>query len=133
MEKNRRIFYHYQELEETAAGMWRRINGDERRKYIEAAADLMRCPDEFLEAMRNGILAWPKSCAAAFTAENVNQIAFLGHVGCCVALGSPEECTRIGWHDLSRSEQDEANRVAAIALAEWHKVNAIHQDQGSLF
>jgi acyl-CoA reductase-like NAD-dependent aldehyde dehydrogenase len=105
MTKIRRIFYHYQELEETKAGLWRRLTGDERKKFVAQAADLMRCPEEFLTAMRQAIQDWPKSCEAAFSADAVNQIAFLGHCGCCIATGSPEEC----------------NRVAAIALNEWHK------------
>jgi hypothetical protein len=116
---NRRIFHHYIELEETEAGLWRRLNGDEKKQYVEAAADLMRCPQEFMEAMREALRNWPKSCEAAFTADSVNQIAYLGHAGCCVATGSPEECTRIGWHKLTKPEQDEANLAASIVLREW--------------
>ena len=130
--KPRRIFHHYQELEETRAGLWRRVNGDERRQYVEAAADLMRSPSEFMAAMRDGISRWTKSCEAAFTAEGVNHIAFLGQVGCCVATGSPEECTRVGWHTLTKTEQDDANLAAGIVLQEWC-LGYLKADQLELF
>ncbi len=119
MPKADRKYYHYVELEETNAGLWRRTVGEERKRHIENAADLMRCSVEFQDAMRQALVDWPKSCAAAFTADAVNHIAFLGHAGCCVAVGSPEEATRAAWHTLTKAEQDEANAAAALVLREW--------------
>lgn len=127
MTKPRRIFYHYVELEETAAGMWKRVAGDERKRHMENAADLMRSPAEFGDAMREALLKWPKSCEAAFTAPTINHIAFLGHAGCCVGVGSPEECTRAGWHTLSQTEQDAANHIAAVVLSEWRSAAGAEQ------
>lgn len=114
-----RVFYHYEDLEEYHAGMWRIVRGKVRQNNIEAAADLMRCPDEFKEAMRSALTLWPKSCEAAFTADGMNHIAWLGHAGCCLGVGSPEENTRAGWHTLNQSEMDEANRVAGEVVTEW--------------
>lgn len=130
--KLRRIYHHYQALEETSAGMWRRLNGDERRGFVEAAADLMRAPEEFLAAMRQAIIEWPRSCEHNLTADGTNFIAYLGHAGCCVGCGSPEECTRVAWHTLSKTEQEEANRVAAVALSEWRE-KQFAQNQLDLF
>lgn len=113
------MFFHYEELEEYAAGMWKRPTGAVRKTYVEEAADLMRCPDEFKEAMAQALEIWPKSCAHNLTSLDSNRIAWLGHAGCCIATGSPEECTRVGWHTLDSAEQDEANRVAAEVLAHW--------------
>ena len=103
-----RVFHHYEELEEFHAGMWRITRGQQRKANIEAAADLMRCPGEFKEAMRQALQDWPKSCEAALTSEDSNRIAWLGHAGCCLSVGSPEENTRAGWHTLTRDEQDAA-------------------------
>lgn len=114
-----RVFHHYEDLEEYHAGMWRIVRGKERQNNIEAAADLMRCPDEFKEAMCQALTDWPKSCEAALTSEDSNRIAWLGHAGCCIATGSPEENTRAGWHTLNQAEQDEANRVAGEVLNAW--------------
>lgn len=119
--QNRRVYYHYEELEEFHAGMWRITRGEARKACIDRAAELMRDAPRFKAAMERAVIEWPKSCAAAFTADAVNQIAWLGHAGCCLAAQSPEEATRAAWHTLSRPEQDEANRVAAEALATWER------------
>lgn len=123
-----RQFYHYTKLEEVTAGMWRIIRGEERKAYIEKAATLMRDQYAFEAAMRKAITEWPTSCAAAFTADSMNKIAWLGHAGCCIAVGSPEECTRCGWHTLNKEEQDAANAAAARALLSWAETS-----QGDLF
>jgi hypothetical protein len=66
--------------------------------------------------MMEALDTWPKSCDANLTAESVNRIAWLGHAGCCIATKSPEEATRVAWHTLDQSEQDEANRAAEEVL-----------------
>ena len=118
-----RIYHHYEKLEEFHAGMWKRPVGPTRKKFILDAADLMRSPDEFKLAMQRATEDWPISCQHNLTSLDSNRIAWLGHAGCCVAVASPEECTRVGWHTLSQMEQDDANRVAAEVLAEWDAVN----------
>lgn len=128
-----RVFHHYQDLEEYHAGMWKIVRGVERRNNIDAAADLMRCPGEFKEAMRQAVQEWPKSCEHALTSEDSNRIAWLGHAGCCIATGSPEENTRAGWHTLSQQEQDDANRVAGEVLAEWQASYRPKTGQADLF
>lgn len=119
MAKASRIFHHYEDLEEYHAGMWRIVRGDKRKKFIEASADLMRCKEEFYLAMQTAVKAWPNSCLHNLTADSVNKLAWLGHAGCCVAVNSPEDCTRLGWHTLSKLEQDDANNAAQSVLDEW--------------
>lgn len=114
-----RVFFHYEQLEEFKQGMWKRPTGVVRKDFIEHAADLMRCPDEFKLAMKDAVENWPNSCTHNLTCLDSNRIAWLGHAGCCVSTGSPEECTRVAWHTLTSAEQDEANRVAAEVLEEW--------------
>jgi hypothetical protein len=108
-----RVYHHYEDLEEYHIGMWRIVRGKKRKEFVANAAALMQQPDEFKDAMLKALDAWPKSCDANLTAEAVNRIAWLGHAGCCIATGSPEEATRAAWHTLA---QDEANRVAGEVL-----------------
>ena len=114
-----RVFRHYEELEEFHAGMWRIERGDARKLHLQSAADLMRDSDRFKSAMMMAIVEWPLSAEVALTAAAVNRIAWLGHAGCCLATGSPEEATRAAWHTLNLAEQDEANRVAKEVLDYW--------------
>ena len=123
-----RVYHHYERLEEFTAGMWKRPTGFERKGKIEAAADLMKCPDEFKLAMQQALELWPLSCEHNLTSLDSNRIAWLGHAGCCIATGSPEECTRVGWHTLTKEEQDAANEVAGEVLSMWdHKFGVEQQ------
>lgn len=114
-----RVYHHYESLEEYRDGMWRIAKGAERAEFIASAANLMRDGQRFGGAMMCALEEWPLSCEHNLTAENINRVAWLGHAGCCVAVRSPEECTRLGWHTLNQSEQDEANRIAGEVLAAW--------------
>ena len=111
-----RVFHHYENLEEFHAGMWAIVRGQARKNHIANAADLMKQPCEFKDAMMRALDEWPTSCEANLTAESVNRIAWLGHAGCCIATKSPEECTRVAWHTLDAREQRIANKVADEVL-----------------
>lgn len=116
-----RVYFHYSELEENNAGMWRIVRGEERKRNIIDAAELMRDVGSFEEAMQRAVDEWPNSVAHNLTSEAVNRIAWLGHAGCCIAVGSPEENTRCAWHTLKNYEQDEANKAAERVLKKWVK------------
>jgi hypothetical protein len=112
-------FYPYNELEEHAAGMWRITSPVERDQLVDAAADLMRVPDAFREAMVRAVREWPRSVEAAMTTPALNRRAFMGHAGCCIETGSPEDLTRLAWHSLRPDEQDAANAAADDAIEYW--------------
>lgn len=114
-----RTYFHYEDLEEVPAGLWKIVRGEERKKNIIDAAELMKDSGSFREMMELAIRQWPNSAQYNLTAENTNRIAWLGHAGCCVGVGSPEENTRCAWHTLTRTEQDEANATAALVLMKW--------------
>lgn len=119
MPRMKRVYRHVDDLEEGHNGMWRTASGDEGEAFIRAARDLMRDPEAFLAAMLKAVSHWPNSCEHNLTSLNMNRRAWLGHAGCCVALGSPEAMTRLGWHRLSLEQQTEANRVADLAIEAW--------------
>lgn len=119
-----RRYFHYEQLEEFQQGMWRIVRGDQRMANARAAADLMRDAARFSKAMFQAVRDWPNSCLHNLTAEAVNKIAWLGHAGCCLGAGSPEENTRIGWHMLSPEEQARANQAAQTVLDYWLSVHA---------
>lgn len=118
-----RTYFHYEELEEFKQGMWKIVRGEQRMVNAKAAANLMRDVDRFREAMFQAVRDWPKSCLHNLTAEAVNKIAWFGHAGCCIGVGSPEENTRIGWHMLNAEEQAKANRAAQDVLDHWESVH----------
>ncbi len=118
-----RVFRHYTEMEEYHPdGMWRNVSGvDERRKYIDAASDLMANPARFKRAMLRAVEEWPNSCEVAMTNQSLNHLAWFGHAGCCLEVGSPEDCTRLAWHTLDDHEQAAANDAAQQVIGEWRR------------
>lgn len=113
----KRIYHHCDVLEESP--MWQKITGKEADEYAEKAANIMREPDVFQHAMRWVLKQWPLSCEHNLSAKSINRQAWLGHAGCYLSSGSPEECTRAGWWMLDQDEQSEANRVAQEVIEEW--------------
>ncbi len=132
----RRVYRHYTDMEEySPSGMWRIVSGaDERQHFIDAASALMADPARFKSAMMRAIDEWPNSCEVAMTTPSLNHLAWFGHAGCCLATGSPEDCTRLAWHTLDDYEQAAANDAASQVIAEWKRqANSASVDQGFLF
>lgn len=116
-----RVHYAWHEMEEYQpdGGMWTIPPPADRKRFIEAARDLMADPPAFQAAMQRALKEWPRSVAVALTAPGLNKRAWLGHAGCYLATGSPEETTRLGWHQLDDGEQFGANDAADSVIAEW--------------
>lgn len=119
-----RHYFHYEQLEEFHCGMWRIVRGENRLINAKAAANLMRDSIAFTAAMMRAMREWPNSFSHNLTADAVNKIAWLGHAGCCLGVGSPEENTRIGWHMLTLDEQARANAAAQSVLGLWQSTNS---------
>lgn len=119
-----RQYFPHTELEECRDGMWKIVGGKVKAANMKAAAELMRDPPAFISAMVRAFEEWPNSCLHNLTAEDTNRLAWLGHAGCFLATGSPEENTRCGWHTLSPAEQDAANAAAQTALDAWIEANS---------
>lgn len=118
----RKHYYPWHQLEEyhPDGGMWAMPGTTERRQHIEAAEQLMAQPEQFREAMLLALEEWPRSCSVALGNPSLNHRAWIGHAGCYIATGSPEETTRLGWHNLDAAEQWAANAAADEVIDTWH-------------
>jgi hypothetical protein len=81
----------------------------------------MARPKVFADAMRRVLKEWPKSVAVALQTPGLNRRAWIGHAGCFLATGSPEETTRLGWHELNDEQQIAANKAADLVIDEWEE------------
>lgn len=121
-----RVYHHYELLEEFKAGMWKRPTGFERKKWIEAAADLMRCRDEFGLAMMQALELWPMSCEHNLTSLDSNRIAWLGQAGCCIATGAQKNAQGLGGIRSPRKSKTRPTRwlgkscLCGITNSEWN-------------
>jgi hypothetical protein len=102
-------------------GMWRLPATHARDTHIREAEYLMADPDRFYAAMVRALDEWPRSCEVAMTTPGLNRRAWIGHAGCYLAVGSPEETTRLGWHRLDDAAQFSANDAADRAIEVWHR------------
>lgn len=119
-----RVYFPHTDLEECRDGMWKIVGGKAKAANSEAAAALMRDIPAFENAMMLAFEQWPNSCLHNLSAEDTNRLAWLGHAGCFLAKGSPEENTRCGWHMLTPAEQDAANAAAQRVLDAWIDANS---------
>lgn len=120
-----RVHFAWTELEEfhPQGGMWAIPTTADHARWVAAAAALMARPPDFAEAMRRVLVEWPRSVGVALTTPGLNRRAWLGHAGCYLATGSPEQTTRLGWHELDDGEQYAANAAADRVAAEWKRAN----------
>jgi hypothetical protein len=101
--------------------MWQTVNGEEAQEYAKKSADLMRNADGFRSAMAKAIEQWPYSCEHNLSAMSCNRRAWLGHAGCYLNHGSPENATRLGWHMLNVEQQMIADAMADEVIEEWEE------------
>ncbi len=113
------VFHHHSKWEEIPAGMWGTLPIEERTAATERAKALMIDVDRFSDAMTLATIRWPVSCEASLTNPNINQLAFMGHAGTCIAEGVPEDLTRAAWNTLNGQQQDLANDAAARVVRTW--------------
>jgi hypothetical protein len=120
-----RIFHHFKDCEEffPDGGMWQIVTGPAAKVHAQCASDLMADPGAFQAAMEAVLTRWPNSCEQALSSDGNNQRAWLGHAGCWLGVGSPEECTRAGWHMLDDAEQYGANAAADRVIGQWRALN----------
>ena len=114
----KRLYHHYEKWEEITHGMWRTVHGEARQPLLDAAAVLMKDSILFHACMLRASKEWRYSCEVHLSG-GYNRQAWMGHAGCCIAQGCPEDITRQAWHTLTQDEQDEANRMADAVLKDW--------------
>lgn len=115
----KRIVHPHNLWEDARDGMWRKVTLGERQYFAELACNLMSDPDRFATSMRNAVTKWPYACEHNLSDTSINRLAWLGHAGCCVALNSPEDATRMGWWLLADEERVAADEAAMIVVKEW--------------
>lgn len=118
-----RVFFHFNDLEEYHSGFWRIVHGQQKNTFVAKSHCLLTDIPEFKNAMLSVLDEWANSCEHNLTASNTNRLAWLGQAACCVAVGSPEECTRKAWHMLTQPQKDEANAAAEDVLRKWDAAN----------
>ena len=120
----KRIWHPYTSWEEFHAGMWRRVYGDERAKFLGEAIRFTGDPELYGQWMLKVTAAWPMSCEHNLTDIGQNRRAWIGHAACCLAIKCPEDITRSAWGHLSEDQRMKANQKADFAIVTWERAHS---------
>lgn len=114
-----KIWHPYYNWEDYKNGMWSTVNGKERKILLKKAFEFTGNAKIYGSFMKKVIVEWPIACEHHLTNTSSNRRAWIGHAACSMALGCPEDITRQAWGYLTTQQQDEANHMAQVAIAEW--------------
>lgn len=117
----KRIYHPYHKWEEFSQGMWKTILGQKREMLLKEAIAFTGDAELYGSFMMRVIKEWPISCEQNLTCLDMNRKAWIGHAACCLAIGCPEDITRLAWHNLTQKQQDDANAKAQFAIETWEK------------
>lgn len=117
-----RVYFSYDKWEEWHFGMWRTVSGVERQRFVQQAIEFTGDHKLYGKWMMKVIKAWPYSCLHNLSNVTMNRQAWVGHAACCLAIGCPEDITRVAWHELTTKQQDKANHQADMAIAKFERM-----------
>lgn len=117
----KRIWHPYTAWEEFHAGMWRRVYGEERNRFLQKAITFTGDHELYGSWMLKVIEAWPLSCEHNLTDICQNRRAWIGHAACTLAINCPEDITRSAWGHLSEEQRIKANHKADLAIVTWER------------
>lgn len=117
--KVQRTYHHCKHWEETP--MWKSITGDEREILFRKAVEFTGNATLYGEWMMKVIELWPFSSEHNLSNSTMNRQAWIGHAATYLAIQCPEDITRAAWHTLTQKQQDDANAMADMAIAEWER------------
>ncbi len=127
-----RIYHHHEKWEEFHAGMWRSVSLEEKDSLLKKAVAFTGDADLYGSFMLRVIEEWPYSCEHNLTCEEMNRQAWIGHAATCLAIGCPEDITRLAWHQLSKDQQDRANLKADEAIRKWEEKHQCQSNTSQL-
>lgn len=115
----KRIFHPVDTWEEMEANMWGEVVN--RKSALDRAIEFTGDHRLYGRWMLRVVKEWKFSCENSLTDLNLNRRAWVGHAAVAMALGIPEDITRLAWAKLSDEQQLLANREAERAIALWEQ------------
>lgn len=116
------LFYSYNQWEDYQFGMYEEEQKGRKNRVDRA---ILMLSDEYMCRlfMKKVCNEWVISCKQNFTNPQMNKIAWLGQVACCLYAGIHEDETREAWSLITQSDRDRANAIAEECIQEWRQKN----------
>lgn len=119
------IYIPYWEWEDFINGMWSK--GDETR--LQEAIEFTGNHVKYGAAMKEVIIAWPRTMLNSLTNPSINKRAFLGHCAVMFKLGIQESITRMAWKQLTDQQRYDADKVAQNTIDDYRS-KQVHKVMG---
>lgn len=113
----KQVYVPYWEWEDWLNGMWAKGSEDRLQEAIEFTGDWER----YGNAMKEVIVAWPRTMLNSLTNPSINKRAFLGHCAVCFKIGITEDIVRMAWKRLTDEQRRLADKVAQETIDEWKR------------
>ncbi len=118
-----RIFHTYDKWECFKAGFYETTKeGMTEHECEQEYYNLLTNLELFESTLQKVITEWKFSCEHYLTNKSMNRIAWLGQAALCYTKGIPSTF-RGGFHILSDSQKDAANKMALKYLNQWLEKN----------
>jgi hypothetical protein len=120
----KRIYHPYWKWEDYKNGLYDLENYyDEQQteSMTYAAKEILTNSTYFLETALKVISEWHNAAEVNLSNNSRNRQAWIGQASCCYRLKIPEYITKYAWRLMTPEQQQEANRVADLAIKEWEE------------
>jgi hypothetical protein len=130
--KLKRVYHPYDTWEEIKFNMWGEV--DDKAEWLQKAIAFTSDHKQYGHYMLRVTREWPISCENALTDININQMAWIGHAACALAMQCPEDIIRTAWGYLTDEQRLLANKEAERAIQKWSiryaESKGLHKDMG---
>lgn len=116
---NGEIWHPFEILEEAKSNMWGSVSN--RKTWVDMATAFTGNAELYGEWMKKVLIEWPKSCEHNLT-KGGDKRPWIGHAAVALAINCPEDIVREAWGNLTKEQQDAANKKAEDAIQEWRNV-----------
>lgn len=105
-----RFFIHHEKWECWKSGLYKKRKSVEEKvfKCRDILQDVNKC-DKFFSLVTK---EWPNSSKVHLSNRSINRQAWIGHASFCISHGANEDEGILGWHLITKEEQQRANAIA---------------------
>lgn len=107
----------WDDWEDYAAGFYK--SSVPTAMHVADSFELLTTPDKFMATAMEMLAHWANSAVHNLEFMWSGRNAWIGQASCLYGHGAPPSATREAWGQMTGSQQETANAVAAQARREW--------------
>lgn len=126
-DKDGRFFIHHEYWECWKNGLYKqRKTIDENVEKCRAILECVNlCDRNFSKVLKE----WPNSSMVHLSNKTINRQAWIGHASFCIAHGANENEGILGWHLITKEQQQRANAIADYYINIFEMENGLNAEK----